>query len=244
VRITRAGNTISAFESPDGGAWTLVGSSTIALGATAHVGLAVSSHVAGTIAEASFDNVTVQQGAGWSNRDIGAVGVAGRASIGGSSISVSGSGADIWGTSDQFHYVYQPLAGDGTVTARVATIPNSHVWVKAGVMIRGSLAADAAQAMMLVTPGGTKGLAFQRRVSAGAISTHTSGGAGTAPAWVRLVRSGNTITASRSSDGVTWTVVGSDTFALGNMVYVGLAVTSHDNTVVATATFDNVGVAR
>ena len=247
VRITRNGPTVYAFESADGTSWMLVGSSTVALGATAYVGLAVSSHVAGVVADATFDNVNVSHTvatAGWANADVGAVGQAGSATVNGSSMAVAGSGFDIWGTSDQFHYVYQPLTGNGSVIARVTNIQNSHVWVKAGVMIRDTLAPDSAQAMMLVTPGGTKGLAFQRRVATGGLSTGTSGGGGTAPSWVRLVRSGNTITASRSSDGVTWTTVGSDTFSMGQTVYVGVAVTSHDNAVLATATFDQVAVTR
>lgn len=247
VRVTRSGSTVLGFESADGASWTLVGSSSIALGTTAMVGLAVSSHVAGTPAEATFDNVTVKSiatTAAWANGDVGPVGQAGSASITGNSMAVAGSGFDIWGTSDQFHFVYQPFNGDGSIVARVTNIDNSHVWVKAGVMIRETLSADSAQAMMLVTPGGTKGLAFQRRVATGGISTNTSGGGGTSPAWIRLVRTGNTITASRSHDGVTWTVVGSDTFAMGQTVYVGVAVTSHDNAVLATATFDNVAVSR
>jgi regulation of enolase protein 1 (concanavalin A-like superfamily) len=246
VRISRRGQTVQAFESADGLSWTLVGASSVALGATAHVGLAVSSHIAGTVAEAVFEHVRVESGTPsvWSNGDIGAVGRAGSASVNGASMAVAASGADIWGTADQFHYVYQPLVGDGTIVARVTGIQNTHQWVKAGVMIRGSLAADSAQAIMLVTPGGTKGLAFQRRVSDGGLSTSTGGGGGTAPAWVRLVRTGNVITASRSADGVTWTVVGSDSFAMGQTVYVGIALSSHDNTVVATATFDNISITR
>jgi hypothetical protein len=126
----------------------------------------------------------------------------------------------------------------------VSSIQNTHQWVKAGVMIRGSLAANAAQAMMLVTPGGTKGLAFQRRVSDGGLSTSTGAGGGTAPAWVRLVRTGNVISASRSQDGVSWTLVGSDSFTMGQTVFVGIALSSHDNTVLSTATVDNISITR
>ena len=68
------------------------------------------------------------------------------------------------------------------------------------------------------------------------------GGAGTAPAWVKLERRGNTVTAYRSADGVGWTLVGSDTISMGASVYVGLALSSHDNSRLATATFDNVSV--
>jgi hypothetical protein len=41
---------------------------------------------------------------------------------------------------------------------------------------------------------------------------------------------------------VTWTLVGSETFAMATDVYVGLAVSSHVNGRTATATFDNVSV--
>ena len=247
VRITRTGSTVAAFESADGTAWALVGRSTIALGATAHIGLVVSSHVYGSLADAAFDNVTVltaAAAAAWGSGDIGAVGHPGSATINGTSMAVAGSGLDIWGAADQFHYVYQPLSGDGSIVARVTSVQNSHPWVKAGVMIRETLAADSSQAFMLVTPGGTKGLAFQRRVATGGTSISTSGGEGTAPSWVRLVRTGNTITAARSADGVTWTTVGSETFAMTSTVYVGIAVTSHDNAVLASATFENVAVGR
>lgn len=247
VRLTRSGTTITAFESADGVSWQTIGSSTIALGSSALVGLAVSSHVAGTAAAAVFDNVVVQASTApvaWTSGDIGAVGYAGSATVGGASITVAGSGADIWGTSDQFHYVYQPLTGDGSIVARVASIQNSHVWVKAGVMIRETLASSSPQAMMLVTPGGTKGLAFQRRVTAGGLSTSTSGGGGTAPAWVRLTRTGNTISAYRSTDGASWTLVGAETFAMRSTVHVGVAVSSHDNTTLATARFEQVAITR
>jgi regulation of enolase protein 1 (concanavalin A-like superfamily) len=93
---------------------------------------------------------------------------------------------------------------------------------------------------MFVSPG--RGLAFQRRAADGAESTHTSGGAGTAPRWVRLVRSGNAITASASIDGTIWTLAGTDTIGVGETIYVGLAVSSHDDTRLCTATFDSVFV--
>jgi phosphatidylserine/phosphatidylglycerophosphate/cardiolipin synthase-like enzyme/regulation of enolase protein 1 (concanavalin A-like superfamily) len=173
----------------------------------------------------------------WDTRDIGAVGLAGSAGESNGSFTVKGSGADIWGTADAFRYAYQPLAGDGTIVARLATVESVNRWTKAGVMIRQSLDASSAHAAMFVTPG--KGLAFQRRPSFGASSVNTAI-AGTAPEWVRLVRVGQTVTASVSGDGSSWTTVGRDTIALSGVVWVGLAVTSHDNTQLATAAFDHV----
>jgi hypothetical protein len=110
------------------------------------------------------------------------------------------------------------------------------------VMMRNTLAADSAHALMLITPG-IKGLAFQRRPVGGGLSSHTSGGVGVPPAWLKLTRAGSTVTAYRSADGVAWTLVGSDTVALGTTIYVGLVVSSHDNLALATATFDHVSIA-
>ena len=109
-------------------------------------------------------------------------------------------------------------------------------------MIRASLSANSAQASMLVSPTTTKGMAFQRRTANGGSSTSTAGGAFTAPYWVRLQRVGNSVTASRSPDNVTWTTVGTDTIALGATVYVGIPVSSHRDGTLATAVVDNVTV--
>jgi predicted amidohydrolase/regulation of enolase protein 1 (concanavalin A-like superfamily) len=244
VKLERRGTTIAAYYSWDGSSWTLVASDTIAMTANVHVGFVVSSHDATQLATATFDSVTVRPvtppAPVWQSQDIGATGVAGDAAESGGTFTVRGSGADVWGTADAFHFVWQRVSGDRDVVARVASIEYVHAWVKAGVMIREQLTADSAHAFMLASPG--KGLAFQRRVAGGGLSTHTSGGAGTAPAWVKLERRGNVISAYRSDDGVSWTLVGSDSFAMAAEVYVGLAVSSHDNTRVATATFDNVTV--
>ena len=87
-----------------------------------------------------------------------------------------------------------------------------------------------------------RGLALQRRVTTDDVSTLTAGEQVPAPRWVRLTRSGNTFTAYSSVDGATWTLVDTDTIAMSGTVYVGLAVTSHDNSAAATATFTDVVV--
>jgi hypothetical protein len=107
-------------------------------------------------------------------------------------------------------------------------------------MVRQSLQPGSPHAFMMVTPG--KGLAFQRRVTASGLSSHTSGGAGIAPYWVKLKRQGQTLTAYRSTDGVTWAAVGQQTLAISGPLYVGLAVGSHVAGATATATFTNVTV--
>ena len=115
-------------------------------------------------------------------------------------------------------------------------------WAKAGVMIRESLAANSTHAMTVVTAG--NGIAFQRRQSAGAASLHTPGAAVAAPYWVKLVRAGNTFSGYSSADGSNWAFVGSDTVNMAANVYVGLAVTSHNNGAICNVSMDNVGLSN
>jgi regulation of enolase protein 1 (concanavalin A-like superfamily) len=177
---------------------------------------------------------------GWSSSDVGSVGAAGNASFSSGTFTVAGAGADIWGSADAFRFAYTTLTGDGTVVARVASEQYVANWTKAGVMMRESLTPGSRHALMLVSPG--KGLAFQRRVDTGGLSTSTAGGAGTAPYFVRLSRTGSTIAASTSTNGTSWTPVGSDTISMGATIYVGLAVSSHVAGTTATATFTSVSV--
>jgi len=152
---------------------------------------------------------------------------------------VAGSGADIWGGSDQLQYAYQPVSGDATIIARVASIQNTNGWAKAGVMIRETLDANAKNAMMAATP--SNGLDFQRRRTTGG-GTNRNTVAGAAPRWLKLVRSGNTFTGYQSNDGTTWTQVGSVTFSMSTNVYIGLAVTSRNNSSLCTSVMDSVSV--
>jgi FtsP/CotA-like multicopper oxidase with cupredoxin domain/regulation of enolase protein 1 (concanavalin A-like superfamily) len=176
----------------------------------------------------------------WLTQDVGSVGVAGNASYANGVFTLQGSGADITGTADAFRFVYQPLVGNGQIIARVASLQNTNVFAKAGVMIRQSLAANSAMALMDVTPG--NGAEFLRRTATGTYTTNTKLAGVTAPYWVRIVRSNDTLTGSISPDGVTWTQVGSATVTMTGTVYIGLIDCSHVNTALATASFDAVAV--
>ena len=192
------------------------------------------------IESANSPEVTPSPPAPWQSQDIGTVNLTGSVTFTNGQFTVSGSGADIWGTADGFRFVYVPVSGNFTITARVLSVQDTHGWAKAGVMIRASLTANSQHAFVCVTPA--NGVAFQYRSSAGGNSVNINTTGLSAPYWVRLVRSGNTFTAYRSPDGVTWTQIGSTTISMGTTVYAGLAVTSHDNSKLCTAVFDNVYV--
>ena len=176
----------------------------------------------------------------WLTQDVGAVGVAGSAIYNNGTFSLVGSGTDIWDDIDQFRFVYQTLSGDGEIKARVVSQTNSNAWAKAGVMVRESLATGAKEAATVVTPG--NGVSFQRRLvtnSGAGYSTKVTGYV--APLWVKIARSGSTITSYYSTNGTTWTLIGTDNITM-TTAYIGLCVSSHANTTTSTGIFDNVTV--
>src|SRR5687768_11856129 len=67
----------------------------------------------------------------WVGQDIGSPLIAGSSTLAASAIlTVKASGSDIWGTSDQFHFVYLPISGNVDVRARVDAIAPTAVWAK------------------------------------------------------------------------------------------------------------------
>ncbi|MBI1840676.1 MAG: putative Ig domain-containing protein, partial [Verrucomicrobia bacterium] len=174
----------------------------------------------------------------WTTRDIGAVSDTGAASYASGRFTVVGSGADIWNSADEFRFAYQLASGDCSVVARVASMGSTDPWSKAGVMIRESLTDTSKHASVFVTP--SSGVAFQYRSSTGGSSANANTTGLAAPYWVKIVRSGNTFTAYRSSNGSTWTTMGSTTIIMGSTVYIGLAVTSHKDGDLCPAVFDYV----
>ena len=243
VRLVRTGNTLTSYESTDGTSWQVIGQTTVALPATAYVGLALDSHSNSATATAALSQVTVIRNgvpAGQQAADIGAPAVTGSSSFGNGVYQIHAGGAQIGGVSDQFHYVYQSLGGDADVTVRVGSQTNSNALAQAGVMFRAGLAADASNVSLLLTP--SSGYLFQRRPSAGASTTSSSGGTGAAPGWLRIKRTGALFTAYRSADGMTWTVIGSDSIAMADPIYVGIAAASHSTTVASDVVADNFAV--
>ena len=166
--------------------------------------------------------------------------MAGSATYSAGAYTVKAAGTDIWSASDQFHFVHQPVTGDVTVVARVASLTQAHEWSKAGVMLRESLTGPSRHA--LVVTSAARGYAFQRRPVTGGQSLHTAGGSGAAPGWLKLVRTGDLFEAFQSADGAAWTRIGSETIPMADTLYAGLAVTSHNPSTLATAVIDNLKI--
>ncbi|MGE5297468.1 MAG: LamG-like jellyroll fold domain-containing protein, partial [Solirubrobacterales bacterium] len=162
----------------------------------------------------------------------------------GGKMSLTGAGADIWNNSDEFTYAYKTLTGDGTLIARVVSNgTGTNTWAKGGVMIRDSVNGGSMHAMMVIT-GATSsgnGASFQYRATTNGASANTDSTVVIAPPyWVKIERSGSTLTGFHSADGKTWSTLGTTIIEMEDPVMIGLCVTSHAAGEDRTYEFDNI----
>jgi uncharacterized repeat protein (TIGR03806 family) len=179
---------------------------------------------------------------GWGHRDVGPVGIKGDASFLNNQYNLIASGTDIWQTVDGFHYAYTTEKGDAQIVARVISMQFTDPWAKAGVMFRQDMSPGSKHVMMVITAGGFS--SYQWRPTPGQWTHNTDGPTTTTPYWVKLVRHGNVFTGYISPDGSDWKRIDNITVPLPNKLYVGLVVSSHDNTSLNSVMFDNVSLAK
>src|SRR5439155_21772911 len=139
---------------------------------------------------------------------------------------------------DQFHFLYQTLEGDGEIRARLVDVELTHSLAKAGVLIRDNLKPNSPHAFLYLRAG--SGVEFEHR-SQSENKTDWAGGEA-APYWLRLTRHGEWVYAYKSADGLVWNEIGSDRVKMHRKIYVGLAVSSWNNSKLTTSIFDNVNV--
>src|SRR5258706_923228 len=242
LKLTRVGDTFSGYYGPDGTAWTQIGAAqSLAISASARVGLAVTAHDNTALNTSTFSSVTLLP-TGWTSRDIGAPALPGSAlaNTGAATWTVSGGGADIFNTSDQFQFVSRSFQGDGALVARAIDVQRTDQFSKAGVMFRDSIAANAPFAHLFVGP---VTIAFECRTAAGANVIAAGYAAGPPPAWLKLVRSGNSFAAYERAKAATCTPLGAtQDVAMSSTALAGLAVTAHNNSALNTSAFDNVSL--
>lgn len=130
----------------------------------------------------------------WVSSDIGAVGVTGSADETNGTFTLTGGGSNIGGTTDAFRFVYQSLNGDGSITANAVSLSGGGSTPRMGLMMRESLAVDAAHVSAVVR----NRIRVLDRATTGGSTTDVPGYTQGAPEWLRIERSGNTFTLSRS----------------------------------------------
>ncbi|MEU4539691.1 hypothetical protein AB0G15_33040 [Streptosporangium sp. NPDC023825] len=169
-------------------------------------------------------------------------------------------GPDGTAVKDRYYFVHQPLKGNGGITARVSdmtgqmrlpdAVPGVRnvregvvPWAKAGLLVRQSLVQGTPYAAVMITGG--HGVRMQHN-----FVHDVAGGPVRGPRWLRLTRSGDTLTGYESGDGRTWTEVGTVTLpGLPQTVEIGMFATSPGVLwesakafAQATATFDQIGL--
>jgi hypothetical protein len=186
----------------------------------------------------------------WEGRDIGDVAVSGTSCFdtGLNRFEVEASGADIWGTADEFHFVHQELSGDGEIIARVLSLDSTDPWAKAGVMMRNTEDPSSEFVLMSMSPNPSLagiGYTFQDRPEFAARLTASENNLGPVVVgvygyYMRLVRQGNTFSGYASDENGNWELLGSKVIEMNESILLGLAVTSHNDGILAAAVFDDV----
>ncbi|QEC68883.1 DUF5050 domain-containing protein [Panacibacter ginsenosidivorans] len=152
---------------------------------------------------------------------------------------ITGSGTNIWATHDEFQFLYKKMSGDFMLTTNAAFVGKGvEEHRKWGWMVRRSLDTSSPHVNAVVHGDGLTSLQFRR--TAGAITEEQKSTITHADV-VRLERKGNRYYMSVAKNGDLFTIDSLD-LDLGNDVYVGLFVCSHNNAVAETAVFHNVRI--
>ena len=196
---------------------------------------------------ASVSSVPLAVPSPWIDQDLGSVGLAGSATISATgAATIMAAGTVIGGSGDSFNFAAQPCTGNFVAVAHLTGFVGTNTYSVAGLMLRQSLAANAANAFMGIAAYSDQ-FYFSNRSSAGGGTTSTAVTHSTLPQWFKLARTGTTVTAYDSGDSVpgaqTWAQVGSpSTVALTSPIYAGLAVAASSTSSTVTASFDHFGI--
>src|SRR5258706_109012 len=154
--------------------------------------------------------------------------------------TVAGSGTNMWADHDEFHFVWKRMKGNFILTARTAFIGKGvEAHRKIGWIVRPSLGADSSQVSAVVHGDGLTSLQFRR--SKGTVTEEIKSKV-TAPDVVQLERKGNTYVMAVARFGEPFVTEQVSDISLGDDVYVGIFVCSHNNNVVERAAFRDVRI--
>jgi hypothetical protein len=176
--------------------------------------------------------------------DVGSPRLRGKTIHSAQGVEIVAGGEDIWGTRDEFHFVYALVSGHVELSARIVSLTMADVYTKAGLMLRASLDAGAEHAFLLAFGDNRArnknngGLEFQYRETVNGPCTGIYPPQPLPPqpdfpvsfpdVWLKLVRDGDTITGESSRDGEHWKTFCVHQQRFPRAAYLGLAVTSHD----------------
>ena len=154
--------------------------------------------------------------------------------------TIASAGANIWGDHDDFHFVWRRFHGNFIVTMRagfLGTGINPHR--KLGWMARASLDSSSAQVCTGIHGDGLVSLQFRR--AQGGQTEEVKAPLNGADV-IQLERKDNIYSMSVAHYGEPFTTVQAGQIDLGEEVYLGLFVCSHEDDVVEKATFQDVRI--
>jgi regulation of enolase protein 1 (concanavalin A-like superfamily) len=173
--------------------------------------------------------------------DVGAPTLKGTTEVSGGQYKVTGSGADIWGKADQFHYLWREMAGNFTISATAQFLTEGNAHRKAVLMLRKSLDADSPFIHLAIHGDGMPSVQF-RNTKDDTVNTVDFGVDGPGKWKLRLRRQGATITVWAAKDGATLRELGHTNFQAGSPVMAGLGVSSHNAEAINTVLFSDVSI--
>jgi regulation of enolase protein 1 (concanavalin A-like superfamily) len=247
LKLERAGTKFTASASPDGSTWSVIGRDTIATfgDAAYYVGLVVTSRKPSALNTTVFDSISVTAEA--SVPVLGqpvqapyktfssAASPAPLYGQSGTDLAIQGAGADIWGSTDEYSSIYLPGAvTDGsTITVAVTSQDATNGWTKSGIMVRNDITGTGTSPgylILAVTPGHGVALQWDANGDGTVDSNIETDGTTAYPTWLKLTRSGTACTGSYSTDGSTWTAVGTATLnSAATAQDAGVFTTTHSS---------------
>jgi TolB protein len=175
--------------------------------------------------------------------DVGAPPIKGSAEFDASTgqYKITGSGTDIWGKADQFHYVWREMSGDFTVMATAKFLTEGIGHRKGVIMLRKSLDTDSPFVQLAIHGDGTPSVQL-RNTKADDTNTVDFPIEGPGTWKLKLTREGTTITVWIAKDDAPLKELGHTTNQLGSPILVGLGVGSHTQKAINTVLFSEVSV--
>jgi TolB protein len=154
--------------------------------------------------------------------------------------TVSGSGTNIWANTDEFHFVWKKMTGDFILRTSAEFIGKGiELHRKWGFMVRKSLDGNSAHVNAVVHGDGLTSLQYRKTTAA---VTEEQKSSITFAGVIQLERKGNTYTMSVARKGDVFGPEEKVDLDLGDDVYVGIFVCSHNADVTEQAVFSNVRI--
>ena len=153
--------------------------------------------------------------------------------------TIYGGGDDIWGTSDQFRFVYQKINGDFSFSVKVDSLKDTHYYAKAGIMVRKSLNKNSAHGIINVFPGGSSEFGYREK-SGQTMKAKSGPNFNGFNVMLKVDKIDKSLYFSIQTKNEWIEVEKLHIHNWGKSIYVGLATLSHDNSQLTTATYSNI----